>query len=160
LNTENQTELKEDFSCMHQAHSTFTSNSNYLDKCDCPIECERTYFQYTSSIAEFPTLKYSKYLMNASMFVNSNLTYQELKESVARVEIFYDELKQTIISESIKTELSDLIANLGGTLGLFLGLSFLSLVEFVEILLQALLVALKKHDTKNNNRINDKHSNT
>ena len=40
---------------------------------------------------------------------------------MARVEIFYDELKETIITESIKTETFDLIANLGGTLGLFLG---------------------------------------
>ena len=103
--------------------SSFFFSSDYLQKCNCPIECERTYFKWTSSIAEFPTLKYYHYLKNSTLIQTKypNITYQELKKSVARVEIFYDELKETIITESIKTETFDLIANLGGTLGLFLG---------------------------------------
>ena len=63
-----------------------------------------------------------------------------MRKSVARVEIFYDEMKETIISENIKMGPSELISNLGGTLGLFLGSSFLSLIEFVEIFIQAFLV--------------------
>jgi hypothetical protein len=90
----------------------------------------------------------------------SNLSYEEMKQSIAKVEIFYDELKETIISQEIKTSLADLISNIGGILGLFLGnifiylffcfylkyfyfkhkkgMSFLSLIEFIEILFNAL----------------------
>jgi hypothetical protein len=46
---------------------------------------------------------------------------QDLKENVARVVIFYDELKETIITQDIKVQLSDLVSNVGGLLGLFLG---------------------------------------
>ena len=71
-----------------------------------------------------------------------------MKKSVSRVQIYFNEMKETIISEKIKTEMSDLISNLGGLLGLFLGLSFLSLIEFVEIGLQILIVLLFKNDNK------------
>ena len=71
-----------------------------------------------------------------------------MKKSVSRVQIYFNEMKETIISEKVKTEPSDLISNLGGLLGLFLGLSFLSLIEFVEIGLQILIVLFSKNDNK------------
>ena len=54
-------------------------------------------------------------------------------------------VKQTFVNEEIKTQLADLISNIGGFLGLFLGLSFLSLIEFVEILIQIVLILLGFH---------------
>ena len=73
--------------------------------------------------------------MNQSLIKKrlGSLSYSDLKQNVARVQIFYNELKETFISEEIKTKIFDLVSNIGGTLGLFLGLSFLSLIEFFEI---------------------------
>jgi hypothetical protein len=112
-----------DVLCLDAAFATFSKSSEYIQKCDCPIECEKSFFVTTNSIAEYPTLAYSQYIKNSSVIQSkySNITYEQIKKSVSRVEIFYNELKETKISEKIKTEISDLIANLGGTLGLFLG---------------------------------------
>jgi len=44
-----------------------------------------------------------------------------------------------------------LVSNIGGTLGLFLSLSFLSLIEFFEIFFQILIISLFKR--KNQNKI-------
>jgi len=54
------------------------------------------------------------------------------------------------IEEEPKMPLDILISNTGGNFGLFLGISILSLVEFVEILFQVLYITLKKY--KNNKR--------
>ena len=144
-----------DYECLRKSWSNYSESKDILTDCDCPVECERTYYTYSNSIAEFPTLKYSNYIRNYSQFrLNySNMTYEEMRKNVAKVNIFYDELKQTVLSESVKTEISDLISNLGGLLGLFLGLSFLSLIEFVELILQTFLIMFKDFNIKNNNKI-------
>jgi hypothetical protein len=91
--------------------------------------------------------------MNQSLIKKrlGSLSYIDLKQNVARVQIFYNELKETFISEEIKTKIFDLVSNIGGTLGLFLGLSFLSLIEFFEIFFQILIISLFKR--KNQNKI-------
>ena len=61
------------------------------------------------------------------------LTYDQLKERSIYLNIFYSNLNYLQISESPKTSLNDLMSNVGGTLGLYIGISFLSLIEIVEI---------------------------
>lgn len=46
--------------------------------------------------------------------------------------IYFDEIKYTRMEESPQMELVDLVANIGGTLGLFIGVSFLSFAEALE----------------------------
>ncbi len=80
------------------------------------------------------------------------MSYHAVKDNVAKVQIGYAFMEQTIITEQKKYEFNDLISGLGGTLGLFLGFSFLSLVEFVEIIAQAILIW---YHQKNRNIIQD-----
>ncbi len=67
-----------------------------------------------------------------------------MKENAVNVEIGYALLEQTIISEEKKFEVNDLVSSIGGVLGVFLGLSFLNLIEIVEIFLQTLLVFVER----------------
>jgi hypothetical protein len=96
----------------------FQSNSNptekYLENCNCPLECQTD--------------------------DNLNLKFK----NQLRVFIFYDEMKETVISEEKKIEITDLISTIGGILGLFTGFSFLSLVEIVEIVFEITMILLKK----------------
>jgi hypothetical protein len=122
-----------DSRCMFDSYTKFCKNLNYLKKCDCPIECDKTFYQLVSSMSDYPTRQMSKYLLNnillRSKFQNrsyTSISYDEVRESVARVSIFYNEMKQTVLSEEIKTSLSGLVSNIGGTLGLFLGISFIN----------------------------------
>jgi hypothetical protein len=147
-----------DLYCTGPGYEKF-SMSYAIKRCDCPIECKKTYYTHTSSVSLFPTLKYYDYLMDSDLVKRKypNMTYEKLKKSVARVQIFYDKMEETVIEESVKTELSDLISNLGGTLGLFLGLSFLSLIEFVEALLQALFVLFNNNNNNQTKPMSSKH---
>ena len=143
-----------DFDCVNLAFKQFASDSSNIEKCDCPIECDNTYYTYSLSTSLFPTRKYSEYLLKSNLIRNKypNITtHEELKKNVARIQIFFDGMKETVIEESVKTEMSDLISNLGGLLGLFLGLSFLSLIEFVEVFLQVVFVSFNKEKTHSEN---------
>ena len=62
--------------------------------------------------------------------------------------VYYDQLSYTQISKDAKLGLVDLISGIGGLLGLFLGMSFLSFVELIEIILESIVIILKKF--KNN----------
>jgi hypothetical protein len=113
----------------------------------CPLECYSISYEFTSSFSSYPTRSYAKKsLLNNSVirskFQNETLTYDLLKESVLSLNIYYDKLTYTGITKDAKTELIDLISNIGGLLGLFLGISFLSFVEIIEIIIEILVIML------------------
>jgi hypothetical protein len=121
--------------CILHTIRLFTQSLEMKKECDCPIECEFNYYSYTTSFADYPTYQYYKYLINNTLVrkrlaYRAPIDYKSLRESVARVVLFYDNLRQTIVTEDIKTLLSDLISNIGGTLGLFLGNDFHLLISF------------------------------
>ena len=59
-------------------------------------------------------------------------------------------LSYVIISQQAKTNILDVISNIGGLLGLFLGFSFLSFIEFVEAIFEVFKIALSSKLKKNN----------
>ena len=83
-----------------------------------------------------------------SKFQNETITYDLIKQSVLSLNVYYDQLSYTQISREAKLEIVDLVGSIGGLLGLFLGMSFLSFVELIEIVLESIVIILKKY--KNN----------
>ena len=54
----------------------------------------------------------------------------------------------------VKLEIFDLVSAIGGLLGLFLGISFLSFAELIEIILETLAITLEKYKTsKKSNKV-------
>ena len=68
---------------------------------------------------------------------NKTFSLENLKKKVIAFDIFYSQLEYTIISEVANLNPLTLIANIGGVLGLCLGMSFLSFVEIFELLIEA-----------------------
>ena len=64
-------------------------------------------------------------------------------DNYTTIQVYYRSLKYTWIGEQAKMNIFDIISNIGGTLGLFVGLSFVSLFEITEILLEALFIVGK-----------------
>ena len=54
-------------------------------------------------------------------------------------------MREMVMSEEKKTEITDLVASLGGIVSLFTGFSFLSLVEIFEIFFQIAMILLKRN---------------
>lgn len=60
------------------------------------------------------------------------MTYEKVKKTVLSIHIYYRDLSYTDISQIPKSTMADLLASLGGNLGLFMGISVCTLVEFCE----------------------------
>ena len=140
-----------DWNCISSAFKTFYGSSLEINKCTekCPIECDSIKYHLTSNQLDYP----SKGLANLikldpkiqERFNNSsNISLEDLKQSLVSINIYYNELGFTTLIEIPKTDLITLISNLGGNLGLFLGLSCLSLLEMFEIFFMTLKIIYHK----------------
>ena len=91
-----------------------------LEKClkYCPLQCDS--FSYDISI--------NSYDQNPKN--SSNYT----------IGVYYEDLKYTLVSQQPKIELFGLISNIGGTLGLFIGFSFITLLEIFELLAELMFI--------------------
>ena len=121
---------------------------NFYGKYDkeCPLECNYDWIQYSVAFQSYPSFPYANYLRNnAPIFKNANLnrpvTNEDVKKSCAAVRIYYERLGyfQTLEMASISS--IALISSFGGTLGLFMGVSFISLIEIFIIIVRVFLAA-------------------
>ena len=117
-----------------------------IDDCtDCPLECDSIDYLLSTSFAEFPLPLYGDLFLNKSglklEMSASNLS--DLRKSVLSMNIYYSSLKYTEITQLEKNTLVDLVCDIGGTMGLFLGASLLSMIELLEALISIFLVKLK-----------------
>ena len=131
------------------AYFTYFFLELFVGKClDCPLECDSEYYKLTSSSLAYPTQIYADILANQSQiqsrFGNTRPTYEQLKQSLASVNINYDQLGYMQLREYQKMTILDLVTSIGGTLGLFLGLSFLSLFEIVELVCELVCLLIEK----------------
>ena len=104
---------------------------------------------------DYPTKVFADYIGKKSAILkrygNRTPSYDELKGSLVKLNINFQSLQYKLVEESQKTTWLDLISNIGGTLGLFTGFSFLSLVELLEIMFEICRVkSSNKLDFKNN----------
>ena len=89
-----------------------TFNSFYYTECNCPLECHSISYMTTTSSADFPT---SPYIDVASSVLNMSLQPEEWKKRLLQLNIYYEDLRYTVIDEVKKLELVDLVSNCGGT---------------------------------------------
>jgi hypothetical protein len=113
---------------------------------ECPSECDSVKYDYSISATKFSIENYSNYLMSLGSSVNTNfknLTSND-SENLIFFNVYYDKTSYTSISEVPQWSLFDLIASIGGTFGLFIGISFLSLIEIIELLIEVLIIIFRK----------------
>ena len=126
-------------SCTYTYKSQFYTNT-LIQKCAeyCPLECDSTYYSVTAS----------------GYATNDNLT---------TLQVFYRSLKYSYMTQQAKMHVFDIISNIGGTLGLFVGMSFVTLFEITEIFIESAYLALERMLNKSkrlkkqtNNKISEK----
>jgi hypothetical protein len=128
-------------SCKTSAQSTFYKSSQLIGACydHCPVECTEVQYDLTVSTSSYPTEWYAQVLTNNTKFnvvintylANSNVSlinytnnFNELKNAIARVNVFYEDLRYTEIDDNPAMDSIGLLGTLGGNLGLFLGKNF------------------------------------
>jgi hypothetical protein len=92
---------------------------------ECPLECEQQTFTHQVSSLAYPTHPYYNYLMQQPDVVSkfglnaSEITYDKMRNSILRLNIYYETLSFTKIEETIKVQLFDLISGIGGIMVTF-----------------------------------------
>lgn len=139
-------------SCLGLVYQELT-NGKVSEVCSpsCPLECDSIAYEVSNSFSKFPNVIYASELKRhpkiKSKFPHGyNITYIDLKDTVIAFNVFYKDLKYTEITQTAKTNIEDLLSDLGGLLGLFIGASFLSFAEIIELLCMIIPILL---DSKN-----------
>lgn len=110
------------FSEIYQMFTTNVFNIESTCTAECPLECHSTSYNYQK--AEFLS--------------------EELVNNTFSFTISFPDLKVIKYIELPKTTYSNLISNIGGSLGLFVGIRLLSFVDILEFLFDFLLLGIYK----------------
>jgi hypothetical protein len=68
------------------------------------------------------------------------MKFSDGDENITGFNVYYADSTYTTITELAKQEFLDLISNIGGNLGLFIGISFLSFAEIFELLFEIVFI--------------------
>jgi hypothetical protein len=137
------------FDCLNQVFEEFLS-PNYVDSyclASCPLECNKTSFGISLNSADIMPEYYSAIVQEKAErlnITNKTLIMEEVKSSIIKFSIYYDTFSYSITTESPSLDIISLLAYIGGTLGLFLGVSVLTVVEIIEIFLNFFIEMVKK----------------
>ena len=91
------------------------------------------------SSASFPTRELHKIINRTDAYFQSYPTFEAFKNDFLTVNIYYPYTKYTRITELPKVTVYDLFANLGGSMGIFLGYTLFSFIEILVIFIQILV---------------------
>lgn len=99
----------------------------------CPEECHQIEYKIFQYFSKYPNDAYALELKKNSRLL-ANLSVKDVKKSMILLNVNYETMIATVTEETPAMPFATLLGNLGGQLGLFLGLSVISFVEIVEIL--------------------------
>mgnify|MGYP001810049906 CR=1 FL=1 len=139
--------------CKNSTQRDCLVRRSYEAQCDanqCPLECESapSYdVHFSFDIYPNPSMEYAwlkEHWVIRKHFTEEELTYENVRQSVAHVRFSFADIEYTVVEEVASKTLVELLADMGGTLGLFVGASLLTFVEFVELALEMLFIFRSK----------------
>jgi hypothetical protein len=132
------------FNCSEKFRIDFSHNYSFKQECIdyCPVECDTIAYSFSTYTLEYP-VSGNISIEDKSKFDSNFNTYEEVQKNFYSLVIYYKDLKYTLLKDEPNMILADLISNIGGLLGVFIGYSFVSFIEIFEILF-AFIFYLKK----------------
>jgi len=120
----------------------------------CPLECDSYEYkiEYIYIASLFPSEIYAKTILMNDPKIKSkypldhNISLEDLRSSMVAFNVFYKNFQYTQIKQSPKKKFVDIISDFGGTFSLFVGLSFLSFGELIQIIYEIFSIYLTKID--------------
>jgi hypothetical protein len=137
---------KNETDCVSKFYNQIFFKNDFLsENCQfCSFECEKVIYDLVVFNSVYPTKFYVNSVGNDPSFIklfgNQTDFTHDLKNNLLKLNIFFESISVTRITESSSVNFISLVSNVGGTLGLFLGVSVLSFAEFFDIILSATLL--------------------
>ena len=82
--------------------------------------------------------------LSQSFYYPDFKTYENVSKSFVSISVYYQDLEYVLITQKPKMQIFDLVSNIGGLFGLFLGMGLLSFIELFEILIENIFIIFKK----------------
>ena len=126
--------------------------SEYIEKsCKhpvCPLECNTTEFKFTSTSIDLIGNVYADYINERPSILTDSLgkrlEAEEARKKFVYLYLSYESLSYSNSFERPNMDIASLLANVGGTLGLFLGVSVLSMCELIDFFIEMFLLAIQR----------------
>eukprot|EP00057_Strongylocentrotus_purpuratus_P022538 XP_011677012.1 PREDICTED: acid-sensing ion channel 3-like [Strongylocentrotus purpuratus] len=115
------------FDCMTPSYDSYTQGV-IEQSCHCPVPCFNRQYKPSVSTLTSPSLHWSTYAAD-----QLQVTPEHFRDNICSLVIFMKELSIETISQQIKYPFFSLLCDIGGSLGLWLGGSILTLFEVVDL---------------------------
>ncbi|KAF6036229.1 SCNN1D [Bugula neritina] len=126
----------------------------------CPIQCWESQYQHSISTSQWPSNNYEPYLEQTLKTRGKALKKMleasdrdGLREEFVKLEIYFDNLNFYRYKERPSMTFEDLIGNIGGHLGLWIGMSVISFVEVFELIVSLFAVCAKALSASKQNKV-------
>lgn len=151
---------EEEINCMNDFRAFFsTTDLKTLCYFSCPIQCDSIKYELKTHQLTYPTEWYVlNLIIQKSPFVGIQSpdpydvlddNYKLAKQSFIKMIVNYDDLTSTFIIDSPKFTFEQLLGNVGGQLGLFVGVSLLTTLELIELLIYFFIITYRHFYPKN-----------
>ncbi|XP_068935662.1 amiloride-sensitive sodium channel subunit delta [Petaurus breviceps papuanus] len=104
----------------------------------CPKPCWESLYHLSAGVAKWPSSKAEDWILSTLGKDNS----KKKRNSIAKVHIFYQQLNYRSVDETPVYSVTQLLSSMGSLWSLWFGSSVLSVVELLELLLDAVALAL------------------
>ncbi|XP_066292698.1 amiloride-sensitive sodium channel subunit alpha-like [Branchiostoma lanceolatum] len=137
--------IRETAECLKETRDAL--REDLLD-CDCPEACKESVFGQTFGFTELPSASYKEQFIE-ELKKNDNpkiqkLTAEEASANFVELTIYFEGLYYDKISQAPAYEVINLLGDIGGQLGLWMGVSVMTVLEFFEFIVDLLSWPLKK----------------
>ncbi|CAH3149507.1 unnamed protein product [Pocillopora meandrina] len=120
---------------------------------NCPTPCREVEFRTSQSMGEWPSMGYEGILMGRlrekQWFITEDKYGFYLSENFLQARIFFEQLNFERVVESVSYKEVNLVADIGGQLGLWIGISVLTCCEFLELILLIIRSLIKRSFSRN-----------
>ena len=127
--------------CAQTTCANFQFTRYYNGKCGCQPECEEIGYKFQASSFTYPADLYEE---QALQFVSHYQNISDVRKNVMSVNIYFDRMVTQVSTEKAAISGWQVISDLGGSLGLCLGASLLTVVEFMEFFFLMFVACVKK----------------
>ncbi|XP_033644289.1 uncharacterized protein LOC117303933 [Asterias rubens] len=116
--------------------------------CYCPVACEETGFQVSSSVAVWPSERYEEHLYSRVAEKNEVAArilqdVETTRKNMARLHIYFEELNYQSVTEVPSWTFESILGSVGGLMGLYVGISSITLFEIILFVLTIFKHCLK-----------------
>ena len=143
------------YACYIGLYWDFMQNTNLYTRHylrECPLECETIAYDFQMSSLIYPNEEIYAFYAKAMYFNATEAKYNislstldAYRQYYYSINVFYERLKYTLITESPQLTTISLLSNMGGSLGMFLGYSVFSCVEVLELFIEIVCIWCAKY---------------